>query len=248
VITAELRSALDPATFAQHSLGLNLDPWQYQVLRSVERRIILNCARQTGKSLVAIILSLHRAIYYPGSLSLLVSPSLRQSSALIRRLINLLERLEVKPKLIEMNKLSITLESGSIVLALPSREGNIRGYTANLVVEDEAARIDNNVHVALRPMVSTSGGRYIMASTPAGAHNHFWETWVRGEGWQKVQVTAFDCPRIEREFLRAERIALGELMFAQEYLCQFTEASEQLFSTDMVDAAITDEVKPLIWR
>jgi phage FluMu gp28-like protein len=156
--------------------------------------------------------------------------------------------LEVKPELVEMNKLNISLSNGSMVLALPSREGNVRGFTANLVIEDEAARIDDSVHVALRPMLSVSRGRYIMASTPGGARGHFWETWVKGEDWQKVEVTAFDCPRIDPSFLKQERIALGERLFAQEYLCQFTEASEQLFASDLVDAAITDEVTPLIWR
>ncbi|MGQ9552635.1 MAG: hypothetical protein ACUVWR_00840 [Anaerolineae bacterium] len=34
-----------------------------------------NCARQTGKSTVAAILGLHRALYYPAGLVLLVSPT-----------------------------------------------------------------------------------------------------------------------------------------------------------------------------
>jgi hypothetical protein len=245
MIVDELRIALDPAVFAEEALGFTLDPWQSQVLRSVERRIVLNCGRQTGKSLLAIILALHRAIFYPGSLSLLVSPSLRQSSALIRRLINLLERLEVKPQLIEMNKLSVSLENRSIVLALPSREGNIRGFTANLVVEDEASRISDDTHLALRPMVSVSGGRFIMMSTPAGMRGHFYETWVEGKGWEKVQVTAFDCPRISRDFLEEERIALGERLFGQEYGCQFVEMESQLFGYDLIAQAITSEITPL---
>ena len=57
------------------------------------RRLVLNCARQTGKSTTAATLALHRALYYPGSLILLVSPSQRQSTELFRKIAALLDHL-----------------------------------------------------------------------------------------------------------------------------------------------------------
>ena len=101
----DLKAALEPVNFAKE-LGFAPDPWQVKVLNSSSKRLILNCSRQSGKSTTASVLALHRAIYYPENLILLVSPSLRQSSELFRKVGEQLERLKVKPKLIEDNKLS----------------------------------------------------------------------------------------------------------------------------------------------
>jgi hypothetical protein len=61
---AELRYALDRVSFAE-SLGLNPDDWQRDLLRSTSNRILLNCSRQSGKSTMAGVVALHRALYSP---------------------------------------------------------------------------------------------------------------------------------------------------------------------------------------
>ena len=99
-ISDDLKVALDPVLFAK-LLGFEPDPWQEKVLSSNSKRLILNCSRQSGKSTTASILALHRAIYYPENLILLVSPSLRQSSELFRKVGEQLNMLEVKPKLLD---------------------------------------------------------------------------------------------------------------------------------------------------
>ncbi len=45
--------------------------------------------------------------------------------------------------------------------------------------------------------------------------------------------------------IKEERQALGEWWFKQEYLCEFVETVDQVFSYDQVMAAITEEVEPL---
>src|SRR5690606_22277310 len=64
--------ARDRAAFAR---GLGLDPWQAAVLASDSRRDIFNCSRQAGKSTTAAVLALHEAVYQPGSVTVLISPS-----------------------------------------------------------------------------------------------------------------------------------------------------------------------------
>src|SRR5262245_6097749 len=59
--------------------GLTPDPWQADTLRSAAARVLLLCARQAGKSTVAAGLALREALLTPGSLVLLLSPTLRQS-------------------------------------------------------------------------------------------------------------------------------------------------------------------------
>ncbi len=87
--------ALDAVEWARRLYPL--DPWQEDVLRASSGRVLLCCARQAGKSTVAALLALHTALYHPGSLILLLSPSLRQSSELFRRVAALYQQVESPP-------------------------------------------------------------------------------------------------------------------------------------------------------
>ncbi len=239
--------ALDPVAFARDGLGFTPDTWQTEALRWAGKRLMLNCCRQAGKSTVASILALHRALYYPGALVLLVSPSLRQSGELFRKVADLLAQLDHKPGLTEDNRLSLRLANGSRVISLPSKEGTIRGFSGvDLIIEDEASRVPDDLYRAVRPMLAVSGGRLVLMSTPFGKRGHFHEEWTMGgDTWERVQVKAPECPRISAGFLEKERASLGEWWYKQEYLCEFVETVDQVFSYESVMGAITPEVKPL---
>jgi len=249
MLAANLAQALDPVLFAKEALGFTPDPWQEQALRWGGKRLLLNCSRQSGKSTTAAILALHKALFYPASLVLLVSPSLRQSSELFRKVQDFLKALpaEQQPELVEDNKLSLTMKNKSRIVSLPGSEGTIRGFSgASLIVEDEAARVPDELYFAVRPMLAVSGGRLILLSTPFGKRGHFFKEWTEGgDTWERIMITAHDCPRITPEFLEEERQALGEWWFKQEYLCEFVETEDSVFTYDQVMAAITEEVEPL---
>src|SRR5262249_56534644 len=74
---------LDPALLLD-DLGLVPDPWQRGLLRSPARRLLLLTCPQAGQSTATAALALHTALFQPGALVLLVSPSLRQSGELFR--------------------------------------------------------------------------------------------------------------------------------------------------------------------
>ncbi|MBM3189372.1 MAG: terminase [Chloroflexi bacterium] len=243
MLSSDLRLALDPVAFATDALDFVPDEWQARALRWTGKRLLLNCARQTGKSTTAAILSLHRALYYPASLVLLVSPSLRQSSELFRRVTDLLAKLDARPELIEDNRLSCTLTNASRIVSLPSSEATIRGFSgASLIVEDEAARVPDDLYRSVRPMLAVSGGRLILMSTPFGKRGHFFEEWTKGgDIWERVEVAAAQCPRISPEFLAEERASLGAWWYSQEYECQFQDSQASAFSYEVVMGAIKNE-------
>src|SRR6185436_574836 len=68
----------DPAQLLVRA-GLPPDPWQAALLRSSAPRQLLLCSRQAGKSQTAAAVALKTALLHAGSLTLLLSPSLRQS-------------------------------------------------------------------------------------------------------------------------------------------------------------------------
>ena len=242
----DLQHGIDPVRFARDCLGISLDPWQVQVLQSSNKRQLLNCSRQSGKSTTAAIMAIHMAIYRPPALVLLVSPSLRQSGELFRTVMGYFGQLPHKPASIEENRLSLRLANGSRIVSLPGTEQTIRGFSgASLIVEDEAARVPDDLYYAVRPMLAVSGGRLILMSTPFGKRGHFFEAWAHMREWEKVMIPATQCSRISPAFLDEERAALGEWFFRQEYLCEFVETGDSVFPYAFIHAAVSDDVKPL---
>jgi|SRR5262245_12218978 len=79
MMARDLARALDPVRLAA-DCGYTLDNWQSDLMRSTAPRVLLLCARQTGKTLITSLVALDTAIYKrPGGLVIVVSPSQRQS-------------------------------------------------------------------------------------------------------------------------------------------------------------------------
>jgi hypothetical protein len=238
--------AKDPVLFATELLGLKLDTWQQQVLSSPSKRLLLNVTRQGGKSTISAVLGLHEAIYKPNSLTVILSPSQRQSSELFRKVTGMRERLPFALDLVEDNRLSMAVRGGGRVVSLPSSESTVRGYSAvSLLIEDEASRVEDNLYMAVRPMLATTSGRLILMSTPYGKRGHFFEAWEHEAVWQKVKVTAHQIPRISKEFLAEEKASMPLMWFEQEYECVFGETEDSVFRYEDVMGALDKEVKPL---
>ena len=240
-----LKHHLDPTLFAEEALQYKLDSWQKQALRWTGKKMLLCCSRQSGKSTVSAIIAAHRALFFPKSLTLLVSPSQRQSSELFKKVTDELGKLSEQPKKIEDNRLSVTLSTGSRIVSLPSTESTVRGYSgASLIVVDEASRVPDQLYYSISPMVAVSGGQILLLSTPAGQRGFFHDIWASdSQEWEKIFVSAEDCPRISGDFLELERKSIGEFWFKQEYLCQFLEAEGSLFSYEEIEDAFSDEVE-----
>src|SRR5919206_306103 len=211
----DLRLALNRSAFAQ-SLGLEPDGWQERLLRSSSERVLLNCCRQSGKSTMSGLIALHRALYHPGSLILCLAPALRQSQELFGKVLGFYRDLDrpVAPQ--AERKLSLELENGSRIVTLPGSEKTIRGFSGtSLLVLDEAARVEDQLYFAVRPMLAVSGGALMMLSTPYGKRGMFFEEWTGAGGWERYEVPADKCPRITEEFLEEERASLPPWVYRQ---------------------------------
>jgi predicted phage terminase large subunit-like protein len=205
------------------------------VLRSAGPRLLLNCCRQSGKSTITALVALHTAVYAPGSLVLLLSPSLRQSAELFKKALGVYRTIERPVAPAAESALRLELTNGSRLISLPGREGGaIRGFSGvRLLVIDEAAWVSDELYTAVRPMLAVSGGRLIALSTPHGKQGWFYEAWAQGgSDWQRVEVPASQCPRISPAFLEEELRVLGPSTYSQEYLCTFVSRETQLFDPE----------------
>ncbi len=227
-------------------LGLTLDPWQERALMTTSHDSMLLASRQAGKSTIAGVKALHQSIYAPGSLTLIVSPTERQSKRLLRSVRKLYNPIRELAPAVSVGMLSIELRNGSEIHALPGSEETIRGFSAvDLLILDEGARIPDDLYNAVRPMLAVSNGYLMALSTSFGKRGWFWEAWDSGEGWHREKVTAHDIPRIDRGWLERERNRIGDWWFRQEFMCEFLEADDQLFSFDLIDEAVSSELVPL---
>jgi hypothetical protein len=244
-LAQDLKLALDRAAFAK-KLGLEPDPWQEDLLRSTSDRVLLNCCRQSGKSTMTGIIALHRALYHPSSLILCLAPALRQSQELFGKVLTFYRALDRPVPAQTERKLSLELENGSRIVTLPGTDKTIRGFSgAALLIVDEASRVADELYFAVRPMLAVSGGALMMLSTPYGKRGVFFEEWTGGLRWERYEVPARQCPRISEAFLAEERRSLPDWVFRQEYLCSFEETEDALFTTEMVDGAVSANVRPL---
>jgi hypothetical protein len=245
MIAADLAMALDPVVLAERA-GITPDPWQAQVLRSPASRLLLNCSRQSGKSTITAVLSVHTAVYRPGSLCLLLSPALRQSQELFRQCLDVYRALDQPIPPTAESALRLELDNGSRIVALPGKEGTIRGYSGvALLAIDEASRVLDDLYRSVRPMLAVSGGRLLALSTPFGTRGWWYDAWQSDEPWERTEVPAAACPRISPEFLAEERRSMGAWWFDQEYGCTFLDAQDAVFRRADIDAAFVDDIAPL---
>lgn len=229
--------ALDPSLIFQ-ATGRTADPWQRELLLSTEPQVLLNCSRQTGKSTTVAALALHTALFAPGSLTLILSPTQRQSFELFRKILDAYNAINRPIPCVNETMSGLQLANSSRIVALPGKEASVRSYSAvALLIIDEASRVPDDLYRSIRPMLAISRGRLVCLSTPFGQRGFFYDEWTSAGPWKKVEVTWKDCPRISEGFIAEERRAMGELWVKQEYECSFT-AMEGLVYPDFNQSVV----------
>jgi hypothetical protein len=230
------------ALFAETRLSFHGDARQMEVLASTAKRGILNCCRQWGKSTVGGIKAVHYAYTVPGSLVVVASPSERQSAEFVQKVKPWLRKLGITPRGDGKNKTSLLFPNGSRMIGLPGNENTLRGFSSvGLMIIDEAARVDDEIYRALRPMLAVADGDLWLLSTPAGRRGFFYDNWTSAPPeWHRISIPATECERISATFLEEERAQMGQAAFRQEYLCEFADEGVLLFDRDLVRATVQD--------
>lgn len=150
----------DPVAFARTSLGFQPDDTQAMLLRQNPHRLLLNCSRQWGKSTVTAAKAVYQAVGTPDSLIVVLSPSARQSSEFLRKASHFLRKLNIKPRGDGDNEISLLLPNHSRIVGLPGKDATIRGFSSvNMLLIDEAARVPDELYLAVRPMLAASNGQ-----------------------------------------------------------------------------------------
>lgn len=230
-----------------HTQGEEPLPWQEDYLRETRDTVVLK-GRQVGASTAGGVIAIRRARYWPGSLVAIVSPSLKQSTEVKERAKGGL--VAVGEHLVRDSSSVLELRNGSRILSLPGSAKSVRGWSADLLILDEAAFIEPETFLAARATVAATGGRVIIQSTPEGPFGNFYEIWMDPDPrWAKFKVRSDEVPTISKAFLDSERAQMTEEEFLQEYGAEFTNPGLGLVDPDRLRELTGTEPNPSdVWQ
>lgn len=175
----------------------------------------------------------------------MISTGARAASELLKKAANFAEAVRVMTD----GKVSytstadtITFSNGSRVLSLPS--GNpaaLRGYSAQVVVIDEAAFIDDadEVYGSIAPTLTRDpDAELVIASTPAGRNGFFYEKWSTADDSWYVQETTIEdavADGLEIDLEDLHKLVPDPDVFAQEYMCQFLSEFGSMLDVSLLE-------------
>lgn len=224
-----------PVGFAQWLSGMNLFDYQKRFLKDNSKRIIFVAGRQVGKSTITALKAVWKAWTHDDETILIVSPTFRQSQLLFRKIRNFIMKEElVFSDIDRLTMHNIEFANGSSIHCLPAVQENIRGYTATMVIVDEAAFVDEEVFAAIEPALAVRDGTLILLGTPFEPKGYFYNAWM-SPGWSKYHVTSFDNPLVSKEFIEQYKASHPEIKYRREILGEFVESGQDnLFTVEMV--------------
>ena len=217
-----------------------LDHRQKEILEA-KGNIVLRSGRQVGKSTVISVLAGDYAAKNKDKTILVIAAVERQAYELFSKIFNYMyenyKHLLKKGKQ-NQTKTKLKLVNGTTILCLPTGldGNNIRGYTIDLLLADEAAFIPRAVWDSVTPMLATRikyGARMILLSTPFGRDNYFFDCFT-DPTFTKFHISSEDCPRIPKDWLEEQKKRMSKIAYAQEFLGEFADGSMQWFTDDLI--------------
>ena len=243
----------DPVLFARRLCGFEPYPYQERLLRDRSKRIVVCWGRQTGKSTTAALKAVHFAYTNPETTTLIVSPSRRQSELMfgkVRAFIHSeVSAHGVRVRLLEDSVVretrgSVELTNGSLIAPIPAVEDTVRGYTAHLVVVDEAPFVRSRViERVIMPMLSSTDGTLILLGTPWSKGHVFYRAYTNLDGvWSVHHTPSTECPHIPERFLEEQRNSIPEEDFRREYLAEFVEPASRYFTHELIASCVDNGI------
>jgi hypothetical protein len=242
----DIRAARDDLAVFGDLIGWPLAPFQSAALTLVTAMTVLLAPRQTGKSRSLAVLAVWWAFRNRGSQVLIVSASDDAAKRLLATVRQVLAHPLLGGAVLDDTASLVTLSNGSTIRSVPSSERQIRGWTVDLLIVDEAALVSDEVLLgaALPTTAARPDARIVLASTPMQTRGTFHDLYVKG-GTDAPHVVSHRWRRSDAWWISASavelaRTAMHPAMFAAEYEGEFMGSLDSYFDP----AQILDAVAP----
>jgi len=231
---------------------LEFTPYKYQenflMACAENKRVTALWPRQSGKSSTVAVLCLYKALTTKEFSIIIVAPTQSQSSELYAKIRKLAESSEyVRGYIKSATQTEITLKNHSRILALPTGpEGvTIRGYTADLIIIEEAGYIkDSIVNEVIIPMIAAKPhGQIIKIGTPKGKNHFYLSCYGKETNYKLFHITWRDVVKegqYSKEFINEQRSNLSNIEFQTEYEAQFIEDTDAYFKQELLDSCVEE--------
>ncbi len=160
----------DGVFFAEKMLGYRLHDYQEEIMRTDHKYLAICWSRQLGKTTVMSIKATHYAITNPNKLIIIISQDRERAREFYNLIIGHIHSSPILSSMIkgEPKQSETVLANGTrIINKAAGRDGkSLRGYSANLLIIDEADFIPEKVFVAAEQCVSATRGSIWLISTP----------------------------------------------------------------------------------
>lgn len=241
---SDLRFRWDSLAFTRSVLGWRPDPKQAEALAHRGPRVVLNWARQCGKSTLCAARALHLCATRPGSLVLVLGGVGIHLAEFFTKVDDFIYNAPTDwaggPVTgMPGRRFARRFPNGSRIIGVTTNR-SVRGHAASFVIIDEAGYIEDAVWDGILPTLATTGGAIWVVGTPNGARGWYYDLW-RNSGkspvkWFKSEYKASDNPRITEAFLLEMRAMKGHTFMSQEFECEFLRDGTRLLHPDDVDA------------
>lgn len=233
---------------------MNLDqyllPYQKTFVDDPRKYKLFLSTRQGGKSFCLSYMAVKEVLTSPrggSALVLCISTGARASSEFLKKVAQMAEAVKVLTDgqityMASADK--VEFSSGQRIISLPSGNPSaLRGYTAQVVIIDEAAFVENpeDVMQAIGPALTRDkNAKLVLASTPAGKNSWFYRTYLKAlddPEWYVQTTTIEDAKRmgldVDIEGLR--QLCPDPDMFQQEYMCVFSSEYSSFIDTTLLE-------------
>lgn len=159
-----------------------LFPWQADILDDPGQYLCVDAARQAGKGVVIGMLAAHSARFFPGSLTVLVTPTEKQTLEDMLKTKTVISLDRNYPEVVRSSDSLIWLSNGSRIMIVTATEESARGFSQydqgpRLIILDEASRIEEIVFTSgILPMLTGNMDAILAVfSTPRGRTGFFYD-------------------------------------------------------------------------
>jgi len=235
----------NPSIFVSEILGVSPFNYQKEFLDADSRFKQFVSGRQVGKSRTCAWAGLAYAMTHPSTLTLITAPSLRQSSNLFKVVRSEMSQSGYSDDAWGVDRDTqtiIELDNDSEIVCLPvGNDGSkIRGYTADMIIVDEAAFVDDFIFEdTLRPMTFATGGDILLASTPFGTSGFFYDAYI-SEDWHTTHAQTSDSPLVSQADLEEYKEGKTQTQIKREVLGEFVSGDDRFFDPEDIRPVLGD--------
>ena len=221
-----------------------------ELLKGPAKYVTVVAPRQVGKTFLSLQSLLYWSINDPGSTIFFCSPTYQQAKKPMEELYDAIQSSGIV-KSYNRSDFKIELKNGSqILFKSTERADNLRGYTGDYMVVDEAAYQGEEVWGSvLRPIMLVRGKKVLFISTPKGNN---WFKKMYDAGQDKDQTNYASCrmhysenPYLDVAELQEAKRSLPEHIFKAEYEGSFVDSGATVFGDLEKNVYLGDWMKPV---